>query len=60
MNIRNYIYRSYFIGLALLVVMPVLPRSSAGVKSQKPVRFVAHRIGQFRSEACCVGDFNND
>jgi hypothetical protein len=24
------------------------------------VKFVAHRIGTFRSEACCVGDFNND
>jgi hypothetical protein len=60
MNIRNYIYRSYFIGLALLVVMPMLPRCTAEAKSQKPVRFVAHRVGHFRSEACCVGDFNND
>ncbi len=24
------------------------------------VKFVMHRIGNFRSEACCVGDFNND
>jgi len=27
---------------------------------QNPVRFVAHCVGHFRSEACCVGDFNND
>ena len=24
------------------------------------IKFVMHRIGTFRSEACCVGDFNND
>jgi len=24
------------------------------------IRFVMHRVGTFRSEACCVGDFNND
>ena len=24
------------------------------------VKFVAHHIGHFRSEACCVADFNND
>jgi len=25
-----------------------------------PVKFVMHRVGTFRSEACGVGDFNND
>jgi sugar phosphate isomerase/epimerase/HEAT repeat protein len=25
-----------------------------------PVKFVMHRIGSFRSEACCVADFNGD
>jgi hypothetical protein len=30
-------------------------RSPAG-----EVKFVMHRIGNFRSESCCVGDFNND
>ena len=25
-----------------------------------PVKFVAHRVGDYRSEACCVGDFNKD
>jgi len=24
------------------------------------VKFVTHRVGNFRSEACCVADFNND
>ena len=60
MNIRNFIPRSCCIGLAILVLMPALPDCSAGVKSRKPVRFVTHGVGQFRSEACCVGDFNND
>jgi len=25
-----------------------------------PVKFVVHRVGDYRSEACCVGDFNKD
>lgn len=25
-----------------------------------PVKFVKHRVGTYRSEACCVGDFNKD
>lgn len=32
----------------------------AGVIPPDAVKFVPHRIGTFRSEACCVGDFNND
>jgi len=59
MNIRNYTYRSYFIGLVLLVA-GMVPMYSVSAITQKPVRFVTHRVGQFRSEACCVGDFNND
>ena len=31
------------------------PRATDG-----PVRFVLHRVGSFRSEACGVADFNND
>ncbi|MBM3335188.1 VCBS repeat-containing protein [Candidatus Sumerlaeota bacterium] len=27
---------------------------------ESPVKFVTHRIGQFRSEAVCVADFNGD
>ncbi len=28
--------------------------------AEGPVRFTTHRVGTFRSEACGVGDFNND
>ena len=60
MNIRNYIYRLSFIGLILFLLISALPGCSASAQSPKPVKFVAHRVGQFRSEACGVGDFNND
>ena len=43
MKKHNYINRSYFIGFALLLVMPAL--LDAGTR--KPVRFVAHRVGHF-------------
>jgi len=59
MNIRNYKHYSCSIGLALLVA-GMVPGYSVSAGTQKPVRFFAHRVGQFRSEACCVGDFNND
>ena len=39
----------------------LLPASaSAQTAGGKELKFVMHRIGNFRSEACCVGDFNND
>jgi len=60
MNINSYLNRCNFLGLALLVTVVVLPGYSMGASTQKPVKFIAHRIGQFRSEACGVGDFNND
>ncbi|MHC4753270.1 MAG: FG-GAP repeat domain-containing protein [Planctomycetota bacterium] len=60
MSINNSTYRFYFIGVVLLVVMPALKVYSASAKSGEKVKFIAHRIGRFRSEACGVGDFNND
>jgi hypothetical protein len=53
--------------LALLtaaVLPPALARAQApggpGSPAVGEVKFVLHRVGSFRSEACCVGDFNND
>ena len=51
---------------AMVLVGMVLPVSVRGEDAPaKPaasgdVKFVMHRVGTFRSEACCVGDFNND
>ena len=36
------------------------PPKPSGPPSDHPVQFVMHRVGTFRSEACGVGDFNND
>jgi hypothetical protein len=60
MNIRNHTNRCCVIGFVLLAAVFVLPGDSVNAGTQKPVKFIAHRIGQFRSEACGVGDFNND
>ncbi|MHC4682589.1 MAG: FG-GAP repeat domain-containing protein, partial [Planctomycetota bacterium] len=46
--------------LALLATLCVLPAHSAIAGAKRPVRFVMHRVGRFRSEACGVADFNND
>ena len=42
---------------AAALAADVAPSGSAPANG---VKFVMHRIGNFRSEACCVGDFNND
>jgi len=34
--------------------------AAMAVSAEGPVKFVMHRVGTFRSEACDVGDFNND
>lgn len=60
MNENNCAYRFYCIGLLLLAAVLAVPGYSAGAGAGKPVKFVAHRIGQFRSEACGVADFNRD
>jgi len=60
MSIGNYIYRSRHIVIILFAALLVLGGCSASLQTSKKPRFVAHRVGHFRSEACCVGDFNND
>jgi hypothetical protein len=60
MNINNCAYRFHCIGLVLLAAVLAVPGYSAHAGAGKPVKFVAHRVGQFRSEACGVADFNND
>jgi hypothetical protein len=47
----------------LLAASFVLSASAALAADAIPaenVKFAAHRIGHFRSEACCAADFNND
>ncbi len=44
------------IGLALMATAFVSP----GTGRADDLKFVVHRVGTFRSEACGVGDFNND
>jgi len=34
--------------------------ATAASGAPSPVKFVMHRVGNYRSEACGVGDFNND
>jgi len=60
MNSRNYNRGRYTVVCAFLAVVLLLSSYSVGAAAQKPVTFVAHRVGHFHSEACAVGDFNND
>jgi hypothetical protein len=46
--------------LAFLVLLPACSAHNGAQKQPKAVKFVMHRVGTFRSEACGVGDFNND
>ncbi len=50
--------------LSLATNLLVLAFSGISVSSvaadASPVKFKLHRVGNYRSEACGVGDFNND
>jgi hypothetical protein len=51
----------FITGVLLFGTAVLLPISaSAQTAGDKEIKFVMHRIGNFRSEACCVGDFNKD
>ncbi|MCY3023378.1 MAG: VCBS repeat-containing protein [Planctomycetota bacterium] len=43
------------LGLYALVLL-----SAPAVSAGEELKFVMHRVGTFRSEACCVADFNKD
>ncbi len=62
MNMTSYIRRhlSAVVVLALSVLLPACSALNGTQKQPKAITFVMHRIGTFRSEACGVGDFNND
>ena len=60
MNVQAVSRRCLFVALVLITIVSVATRSSFAVAPGKPIKFTTHRIGQFRSEACGVGDFNND
>ncbi len=50
--------------LRTTIVLPLVLLSAiaafAAESSDGPVKFTMHRVGNYRSEACGVGDFNND
>ena len=52
----------WIIALSAILILPTVhlraAESPGAVPS--PVKFVTHRVGDYRSEACGVGDFNND
>ena len=48
------------VAAVMLVVWAVSAAQAAEAIPPEAVKFAAHRIGSFRSEACCVGDFNKD
>jgi len=73
MSTHSYAGCGFFLALVLfaLLVLPAglfaaekapeqMKLEEQGRSSEGPVRFVMHRVGRFRSEACGVGDFNND
>ncbi|HPA17637.1 MAG TPA: VCBS repeat-containing protein [Verrucomicrobiae bacterium] len=48
------------VAVAALQMLAVPCLTSAGDGVQSPIKFVMHRLGDYRSEALGVGDFNND
>ena len=62
MNMTSLISRC-LAAIAVLALSSLLPSCSTldeVPKQPETVKFIMHRVGQFRSEACGVGDFNND
>jgi hypothetical protein len=61
-NTKSFICRHLLtvVVLALSALLPACSTLNAAQKQPKAVKFIMHRIGTFRSEACGVGDFNND
>ena len=59
-------HRLTTVAASLVLAAPVFvhvthAEPSAGKRADaEEIKFVMHRIGTFRSEACCVADFNND
>ena len=43
-----------------LALILLLAAATAHAADPAPVKFVTHRVGTYRGEACEVGDFNND
>lgn len=59
---RTLVISSWLVWVHFLAASAVCGESPGGGRSLAPgtVKFVTHRVGTFRSEACGVGDFNND
>ena len=52
----------WIIALSAILILPAVQLRAAESPGAvpSPVKFVTHRVGDYRSEACGVGDFNND
>ncbi len=59
MNIQDF-NRRLTPGFVAFTVLSVTLLPSFCITAEKPIKFVTHRLGSFRSEACGLGDFNND
>jgi len=61
-NKKSFICRHLLtvVVLALSVLLAACSTLDGAKKQPKAVEFIMHRVGTFRSEACGVGDFNND
>ena len=46
--------------LTVMILLLAVSANSAAADDAKPVGFTMHRVGDYRGEACGVGDFNND
>ncbi|MBN1343002.1 MAG: VCBS repeat-containing protein [Phycisphaerae bacterium] len=46
--------------LAAIAAVLGMTLGVAAETGPSPVKFVMHRVGDYRSEACCIGDFNKD
>src|SRR5512142_2841016 len=61
---RPHFTRTFWRRLAPLLALAALATETAGQAAAKPLtgpfKFIPHRIDKFRSEACCVADFNGD
>ncbi len=55
----NSIYQLPIVLSVVLALLGATPCVAADAPAG-PVKFVTHRVGDFRSEACCVGDFDKD
>jgi hypothetical protein len=60
MNTANHTHSRCILSLMLFVGVCVLSCCTLSAAASGGPKFITHRVGKFRSEACGVGDINND